>query len=116
MRRSRRAGAAADRIEIVGARANNLRDLDLALPLGAVTLVAGVSGSGKSSLLADTLATKANARMRRFLGVPQDHLEDADPEVLRGRGAGVAPLQPGCLSRLATDDGGDVLGSAVGPP
>lgn len=65
-------------IEIAGATANNLKDLNLELPLGAATLVIGVSGSGKSSLLADTLATEANSRMDRFLGVAQDHLDRED--------------------------------------
>jgi excinuclease ABC A subunit len=66
------------KIEIVGARTNNLRSVDVALPLHKATMMIGVSGSGKSSLLADTLATEANARMRRFLGVHQPHLGDED--------------------------------------
>lgn len=66
------------KIEIVDARTNNLMSVDVSLPLGKATMVVGVSGSGKSSLLADTLAAEANARMRRFLGVYQPHLEDED--------------------------------------
>jgi excinuclease ABC A subunit len=66
------------KIEIVGARTNNLRSVDVALPLHKATMMVGVSGSGKSSLLADTLAAEANARMRRFLGVHQPHLGDGD--------------------------------------
>lgn len=73
-----RSGRLSTSIEIVGATANNLKDLDLELPLGAATLVIGVSGSGKSSLLADTLATEANNRMDRFLGIAQDHLDKED--------------------------------------
>src|SRR5689334_16510222 len=65
-------------IEIIGARTNNLQSVDVALPLYQATMLIGVSGSGKSSLLADTLATEANARMRRFLGVHQLHLSDED--------------------------------------
>jgi excinuclease ABC subunit A len=38
-----------------GASTNNLKDLDLDLPLGVMTCVTGVSGSGKSSLVVDTL-------------------------------------------------------------
>jgi len=38
-----------------GARANNLKNLDCAVPLGCLTCVTGVSGSGKSSLVVDTL-------------------------------------------------------------
>ena len=66
------------KIEIVGARTNNLRSVDISLPLRKATMVVGVSGSGKSSLLADTLAAEANVRMRRFLGVHQPHLGDED--------------------------------------
>jgi excinuclease ABC subunit A len=42
-------------IGVRGARANNLRGLDVDIPLGAMTCVTGVSGSGKSSLIVDTL-------------------------------------------------------------
>ena len=42
-------------LTIVGARQNNLKDLDVRLPLGLFTCVTGVSGSGKSSLVAQTL-------------------------------------------------------------
>ncbi|MFW5690162.1 MAG: hypothetical protein ACOC1U_11380, partial [Spirochaetota bacterium] len=44
-----------DAIRIVGARQNNLRNLDLSIPLGRLTVITGVSGSGKSSLAFDTL-------------------------------------------------------------
>lgn len=43
-------------LTIVAARQNNLRSVDVAIPLGTLTVVTGVSGSGKSSLVADTLA------------------------------------------------------------
>ena len=43
-------------LELLGARLNNLRDVDLRIPLGTLTVVTGVSGSGKSSLIEDTLA------------------------------------------------------------
>ncbi len=47
-------------------------------------MLVGVSGSGKSSLLADTLATETNSRMRRFLGVDQPHLSDEDVAAFLG--------------------------------
>ncbi|MFW5738660.1 MAG: excinuclease ABC subunit A, partial [Spirochaetota bacterium] len=50
-----RPSASTDSIRITGARQNNLRDLDLDIPLGKFTVVTGVSGSGKSSLAFDTL-------------------------------------------------------------
>ena len=44
-----------DAIVITGARQNNLKGLDLRLPLGELIVVTGVSGSGKASLAFDTL-------------------------------------------------------------
>lgn len=44
-----------ENIEIRGARANNLKNLDLDIPLNAFVAVTGVSGSGKSSLAMDTI-------------------------------------------------------------
>jgi excinuclease ABC subunit A len=42
-------------LTLKGARANNLKNLDLSIPLGCLTCVTGPSGSGKSSLVVDTL-------------------------------------------------------------
>ena len=42
-------------LELKGAKGNNLKDVDLKLPIGLLTCVTGVSGSGKSSLINDTL-------------------------------------------------------------
>jgi excinuclease ABC subunit A len=50
------------RIDILGAQANNLQGIDVALPLGLFVCVTGVSGSGKSSLINETLY-KATANM-----------------------------------------------------
>ena len=49
-------------IRVVGARQNNLRDLTLELPLGRMTVVTGVSGSGKSSLAFDTIYAEGQRR------------------------------------------------------
>jgi excinuclease ABC subunit A len=43
-------------IEIEGAKENNLKDVSVKIPLGVLTVVTGVSGSGKSSLIMDILA------------------------------------------------------------
>ncbi len=48
-------------LEIVGARANNLRGIDVAVPAGALTAVTGVSGSGKTSLVFDVILASARA-------------------------------------------------------
>ncbi|MHB1322903.1 MAG: excinuclease ABC subunit UvrA [Coriobacteriia bacterium] len=43
-------------LKLIGARENNLKNVDVDIPLGNLVVVTGVSGSGKSSLVADTLA------------------------------------------------------------
>lgn len=56
---------------IKGARENNLKDIDVELPLGVLTCVTGVSGSGKSSLVNNILLKKLESelyRSRRHLG------------------------------------------------
>lgn len=50
-------------IRIRGARSNNLRSVDLDLPRGSLTVFAGVSGSGKSSLVFDTIAAEAGHQL-----------------------------------------------------
>ncbi len=46
-------------ITVTGARTHNLRDIDVEIPSHALTVVTGVSGSGKSSLVFDTIAVEA---------------------------------------------------------
>ncbi|ACL22968.1 excinuclease ABC subunit UvrA [Chloroflexus aggregans] len=45
-------------LELRGCRANNLKNIDVRIPLGCFVAVSGVSGSGKSSLIGDTLAPR----------------------------------------------------------
>lgn len=65
-------------IEVIGADANNLKNVDVTFPLKGISVVTGVSGSGKSSLLSDTLAAEGSRRMRIFLGTSQQELERGD--------------------------------------
>lgn len=67
-----------NKIEITGACTNNLKSVDTVFPLRQATMVVGVSGSGKSSLLTDTLAVEAGSRLRRFLNVHQPYLSEGD--------------------------------------
>jgi excinuclease ABC subunit A len=53
---------AQDSISIKGARQNNLKGFDLELPLGKMTVITGVSGSGKSSLAFDTVYAEGQRR------------------------------------------------------
>ncbi|GIF65006.1 excinuclease ABC subunit A [Asanoa ishikariensis] len=52
-----------DHIEIVGARENNLKDVTVRIPKGRITVFTGVSGSGKSSLVFDTVAAEAQRQL-----------------------------------------------------
>ncbi|MCS6889276.1 MAG: excinuclease ABC subunit UvrA, partial [Chloroflexus sp.] len=45
-------------LELRGCRTNNLKNIDVRIPLGCLVAVSGVSGSGKSSLISDTLAPR----------------------------------------------------------
>ena len=52
-------------IQLEGVTCNNLQGIDVAIPLGLITCVTGVSGSGKSSLINDTLYPIAAAKLNR---------------------------------------------------
>jgi excinuclease ABC subunit A len=51
-------------LQLIGARHHNLRDVDLNIPLGTFTCITGVSGSGKSSLIMETLAPALQYSLR----------------------------------------------------
>lgn len=58
---------------VKGAREHNLKNIDVAIPLGQMVVVSGVSGSGKSSLINDILARELSARLMRSQNVPGRH-------------------------------------------
>jgi len=60
-------------IRIRGARGNNLKDLDVSIPLSLMTCVTGVSGSGKSTLINDTLYLAAAEHINGSATHPAPH-------------------------------------------
>jgi len=70
---TRRPLGGAPRLVLEGARAHNLRDIRIELPLGRFTVVTGVSGSGKSTLVTDTLHRALAKRLHRAEAEPGEH-------------------------------------------
>ncbi|MCC7518871.1 MAG: excinuclease ABC subunit UvrA [Verrucomicrobiae bacterium] len=67
-------------LRVRGARQNNLKGFDLDLPLGRMTVVTGLSGSGKSSLVFDTLYAEGQRRyVETFSPYARQFLERLDP-------------------------------------
>ena len=75
-------------IEIIGAKVHNLKNVDVVIPHNKLTVVTGLSGSGKSSLAFDTIYAEGQRRYmetfsayaRQFIGV----MERPDVEKITG--------------------------------
>ena len=75
-------------LEILGARENNLKNIDLSMPRNALVVVTGISGSGKSSLAFDTIYAEGQRRYmesfsayaRQFIG----NMERPDVDKITG--------------------------------
>ncbi|MEO1198968.1 MAG: excinuclease ABC subunit UvrA [Pseudomonadota bacterium] len=61
------------KLRVVGARANNLNDVTVDLPLGLFTCITGVSGSGKSTLILDTLHRGLARKLHNAKDAPAEH-------------------------------------------
>ena len=62
-----------DVLEVKGARENNLKNIDVKIPIGVMTCVTGVSGSGKSSLVNEILYKSLARQLNRARVIPGDH-------------------------------------------
>ncbi|MDE0780274.1 MAG: excinuclease ABC subunit UvrA [Alphaproteobacteria bacterium] len=69
----RRLGKKDKVLRVIGAKSNNLKDVTAQIPLGTFTCVTGVSGSGKSSLVIDTLYNAAARQIYNSRKVPGAH-------------------------------------------
>lgn len=82
-----------DEIKIVGARIHNLKSLNVNIPKKKITLITGVSGSGKSSLAFDIIFNEGMNRYLQAIGFPPK-LEDEKPfDLIEGLSPTVAVEQ-----------------------
>ena len=64
-----------DWLTIRGAKANNLKNVDVSIPLGTWTCITGISGSGKSTLVKEVLYKGLKLKLGQFAGRPGTHRE-----------------------------------------
>ena len=108
---SRRPGSGAY-LTVRGAAENNLRHIDVSVPLGTFTCVTGVSGSGKSSLVNEIIFKRLGADLNRMKVRPgkhdalegEEHLDKVvgiDQSPSAGRPAPIPPPTRACSTRSA---------------
>jgi excinuclease ABC subunit A len=72
---TRRPGKPKQFLEVIGATGNNLKNVNLKVPIGTFTCVTGVSGSGKSTLTIDTMFQAVSRRLMKTKEHPLPHKE-----------------------------------------
>jgi excinuclease ABC subunit A len=73
MPKARRKPTRGRRLSVIGARANNLKDITVDIPLGLFTAVTGVSGGGKSTFLVETLYRAVARKLNGAREIPGEH-------------------------------------------
>jgi len=71
--KERRPGHKGQRLKVKGAKGNNLKAIDVEIPLGTFTCVTGVSGGGKSTLVIETLYKALARRLMGAREIPAEH-------------------------------------------
>ena len=130
-----------EKIEITGASANNLKHIDVDIPKEKLVVLAGVSGSGKSSLAFDTVAVESSrqwqstypmflrARLPRYERPPVESIRNLTPSVVVdqkpigsnarstvGTAADVAPLIRLLFSRVGQPSAGGAMAYSFNHP
>nr|WP_237769052.1 ATP-binding cassette domain-containing protein [Actinopolymorpha cephalotaxi] len=95
-----------DAVRVRGARAHNLQGVDVDFAKGRFTVVTGVSGSGKSSLVRDVLAAEADRRLLECLSVYERQSVREGPEAPVDSLSGLGPTMTINASGTIADAGG----------
>ena len=107
-------------LSLRGVRVHNLKNVDVEIPLGKLTVVTGVSGAGKSSLVFDTLYAESHRRYARSFSVAArqfleqfdqpdaDRIGDLPPAVAHRAGVPLSGWHVGQVTELS-----DLLGQMM---
>ena len=110
-----------DEIEISGACENNLKNVSLSIPKNKLVVIAGVSGSGKSSLAFDTIAVESSRQWQASYPLTPSIVVDqkvvgANSRSTVGTVTDIAPLMRLLFSRVGRPSAGAALCYSCNPP